>query len=271
MKRTFYILLFTFVISPLMAQEAGDILNNTQQAYREINNIVVEGRYEFHLHYVNTNLIANTLAKATFKLAMDKEGNIAHWFKNDGKATGASFYQTQNDSLGLYTRIGTSDPSLTCSRGEAGARLIPSGGGVMYLLGSMFYKHFNLNTDQDSSHMLYYDKAQLMPDSLIDGEACFVVTTNRTIMITEEMANAANHRMDSINGLLELPMEQRGGPRKTAGPVFMGAKYWIRKTDYMILRYENYQYEEDGIGIKNKNIISMKSKYNVSDFKKYME
>lgn len=271
MKRNFHILLFTFLMSPLMAQEASVILNNTQQAYRELNNIVVEGRYEFHLHYANTNLIANTLGKATFKLAMDKQGNIAHWFKNDGQATGASYYQTLDDSLGLYTRLGTKDPSITCSRGEAGARLIPSGGGVMYLLGSMFYKHFNLNTDQDSSHMLYYDKAQLMPDSMVDGEVSFVVKTYRTILITEEMANAANHRMDSINGLLELPMEQqRGGPRKTAGPVYMGAKYWIRKTDYMILRCENYQYEEDGIGIKNTSILSMKSRYNLSDFKKQM-
>lgn len=271
MNRIFHILLFTFGMSPLVAQDATAILNNTQQAYRALTNIVVEGQYELHHHYVNTNQIVNTLAQASFKLAMDKDGNIAHWFKNDGKATGASYYQMLNDSLGLYTRLGTKDPSFACSRGEAGARLIPSGGGVMYLIGSMFYTHFNSNPEKDSSHLLYYDQAYLMPDSMVDGEACFVVKTNRTIMVTEEMASAANYQIDSVNGLLELPMEQRGGPRKIAGPVFMGAKYWIRKTDYMILRCENYQYQDDGIGIKNTSILSMKSRYNLSDFKKYME
>jgi hypothetical protein len=146
-----------------------------------------------------------------------------------------------------------------------------TGGGIMYLIGSLFYPDFNSNPAKDSSLILYYNTAEMRTDTTINNDLCYVVKTNKTYHVTKEMADIANRRYDSLNHLLELPIEQRGGARKVPRPKYSSYKYFIRKSDYIILRFDHISYTNDGKTVKMRRTTMMNPKCNIVDFRKNLD
>ncbi len=264
--RTLYILiLVTFPLSFTNGQTAEEIISKTESAYRGLTNYTDQGMYiKSGSHFLNMDT-------STYSLAIDRKGNINQWLhkESSGQLTGANYVKAGGESLGTYTRLGNKEPGFPCTMSEAGARLMGTGGDVFYVIGSLFYEGYITGAATDSSALQYYDSARKLPDTMINGAPCYVIKTRKTTVTTQSYADRANFVHDSMFHLLDLPIEQRGGPRTEPGPRTVEHKYFIRKSDLMMVRSENFYMEADTHTIKGHSVLSLNPKYNVKDFSTY--
>jgi hypothetical protein len=248
-------------------QTAEEILWNTEHAYRALNNYADEGTF------IRTSSNTPYPDTTTYYMALDRTGNVNHWFhkERNGQITGAKYAKSEKDSLGTYTRIRNEGESFTCNMGEAGARMMGSGGGMFFLIGSLFFPDFFSGSPGDSSMIQYYDKASRLDDTTIHGVTCYVIKTRKTNVIPQEVADKQNYQRDSTQGLLDLPPEQRGGPRTVAGPKTFEKKYFIRTSDMILVRVEDFHYKNDTNILQSKSTLELNPRLNVKDFGKYLK
>lgn len=263
------IILFLFLftsIGILEGQTAEEILLNTEDSYRKLLHYRDQGTF-----VVEYRTLPGYMDTTAYFLAMGRQGNVYHWFhkKKNGIMSGGLYMKSENDTLGTFTRVGTNDPGITCNMAEASARLGGRGGGMFYLFGSLFYPDFFSGTPGDSSAIQYYDKAKRLDDTTINNATCYVIKTRKTIIISKELADKENFKRDSTQGLLDLPPEQRGGPRREAGPQTSERKYYIRQSDLLLLRLEQFHFKDDIDTIHFKSTLVSNPQYNVSDIGTY--
>lgn len=261
------VMLAIFYLSVAWGQTAEEILWKTQAAYRGLTNYVDEGTYiKSARNYPGQNT-------PNFYMAIDRNENVNQWLHDEisGKLSGAQYVKSEKEALGSYTRIGTQDPSFLCSISEAGARLMGTGGDIFFIINSLFYPGYRLGMTNDSSYILHFDNAQKLADTTINGASCYVIKTHITTEITEEFAARSNFAHDSMFHLLDLPVEQRGGPRTEPGPRSTAYKYFIRKSDFMIVRYERFSLEGDTDIVNYHLVLTLSPRYNVKHFVKYLE
>lgn len=261
------VMLSVFQLSLAWGQSAEEIISKTESAYRGLTNYTDQGTY------IKSGSHSLSMDTSTYSLAIDRKGNINQWLhkESSGQLTGAKYVKTGGESLGTYTRLGNKEPGFPCTMHEAGARLMGTGGDVFYVIGSLFYEGYITGAPTDSSALQYYDSARKLPDTMINGAPCYVIKTRKTAVITQSYADRANFVHDSMFHLLDLPIEQRGGSRTEPGPKSVEHKYFIRKSDLMMVRIENFYMEADTHTIKGHAVLSLNPKYNVKDFSTYLK
>ncbi len=266
----FLLFILALLSSPLMlvAQSAEEILNQTESTYRKLRNYVDQGT----LAPAN-NSSPVPIETTTYSIAMDRKGNVSYKLIKTlaGRTSGAIFEKTAKDTLGVYTRLGREDAPFACKIEEAHPRLMGTGGSMFYLVGSMFYEPTSSDGQKHPSMIQYFDTAKRLDDTTINGAICFVIKTRKTSMITEEMANRVNFQRDSMFGLLDLPIEQRGGLRSEAGPNISEKKYYIRQADHMVVGMDSYHFPDESGPPKFKTSIALAPLYNVKHFDKYLK
>lgn len=266
--KTINLFLFLCIhLSIANGQRAEEILWKTQAAYRGLTNYVDEGTYiKSARNYPGQNT-------PTFYMAIDRNENVNQWLHDEfsGKQGGAQYVKSEKEALGSYTRIGTEDPSFLCSISEAGARLMGTGGDIFFVISSLFYPGYRLGSTNDSSAILYFDRAQKLTDTTINGTSCYVIKTHMTTVITKEFADRVNFTHDTMFHLLDLPVEQRGGSRTEPGPKYSAYKYFIRKSDFLIVRYERFSLEGDTDIVNYHSALTLNPRYDVKDFATYLK
>jgi len=266
--RTLYLLILaTFPLSFAYGQTAEEIISKTESAYRDLSNYADQGTY------IRSSGNFPKDDTSTYFLAIDRKGNVNQWLHKGlpGQLSGARYVKTDTESMGTYTRIGSQDASFQCNMSEAGARMMGTGGDVFYVIGSLFYEGYLTGSPTDSSVLRYYDTVGKLPDTMINGAKCYVIKTRKTTVTTQSYADRANFVHDSIFHLLELPVEQRGGPRAEPGAKSTEHKFFIRKSDFVIVRMENFFMKEDTDIVKGHSVLSMNPKYNIQDFANYLK
>lgn len=266
----FLLFILALLSSPLMlvAQSAEEILNQTESTYRKLRNYVDQGTL-----VPANNSSPVPIETTTYSIAMDRKGNVSYKLIKTlaGRTSGAIFEKTAKDSLGVYTRLGREDAPFACKIEEAHPRLMGTGGSMFYLVGSMFYEPTSSDGQKHPSMIQYFDTAKRLDDTTINGAICFVIKTRKTSMITEEMASRVNFQRDSMFGLLDLPIEQRGGLRSEAGPNISEKKYYIRQADHMVVAVDSYHFPDETGPPTSKLTMYLSPNYNVKGFSKYLE
>lgn len=265
------LLLFAFFSTlplTLTGQTAEEILANTESAYQKLRNYVDQGTL-----VPEYKLMPVPMDTTTYHIAMDRKGNVSYRLNKNlaGWASGAEFAKTAKDSNGIYTRLSSADAPFACGMEEAEARLMGTGGIMFYLVGSMFYEDTRSDSQTPTSMIQNFDTAKRLDDTTINDAVCFVIKTKKTFIISQELADEQNFKSDSTQGLLSLPPEQRGGPRTEAGPRTSEHKYYIRQSDLMLIRVENYHSTDDTEIPKYKSTLVLHPMYNVKDFDKYLQ
>jgi hypothetical protein len=267
MKPSFLLYSFLLVQTTISGQTAEEILWKTVSTYRMLTNYVDEG----------TNIISYSNLPfpdtTTYTLALDRKGKVNQWFQKEkgGQISGSQYTISASDTLGTLSRLGTDAPSITCNMPLAMGPLGGKGGSMFFLLGSLFYPGFYTKMAGDTSAIQYYDTAKRLDDTTINHVNCYVVETRKTFVISQETADKQNFRRDSMQGILDLPVEQRGGPRTVAGPRSNARKYFIRKNDYMIVRMEDFHFKDGTAIVKFQSVLTLNPKYNVKDFAAYLK
>ncbi len=265
------VLLFAFCSTLpviLAGQTAEEILANTESTYSKLRNYVDQGTSV--PEYRSMPVPVDT---TTYHIVMDRKGNVSYRLNKTlaGMASGADFTKKAKDSLGIYTRLSSEDIPFACGLEEAQARLMGTGGVMFYLIGSMFYEDNGSDGQTPTSMIQNFDTAKRLDDTTIDGAVCFVIKTRKTHIISQELADEQNFKRDSAQGLLTLLPEQRGGPRTEAGSKTSEHKYYIRQSDLMVIRVENFQFKFETEIPWSKSTITLHPMYNVKGFDKYLK
>ena len=265
----FILLILALLTSPLVpvAQSAEEILNQTETAYRNLRNYIDQGTVV--PEYRSMPVPMDT---TTYQIAMDRKGNVSYVLNKTfaGRTSGAEYVKTAKDSNGIYTRLGSTDAPFTSGIEEAQARLMGTGGIMFYLIGSMFFEDTRSDSQSPTSMIQNYDTAKRLDDTTINDAVCYVIKTRKTIIIPQDLVDRLNFKSDSTQGLLDVPPEQRGGPRADAGPKASEHKYYIRQNDHMVIREESYHLK-DGVEMPwSKSTLVLHPKYNVKGFKQYL-
>jgi hypothetical protein len=273
MKSITFLLLLLHLQVIGSSQTAEEILWKTQGAYRALSNYVDEDTFVVQGIFPSTDTLIFVPVTLWYVMALDRKQNVNYWHQRhlDDETIIGYYKKSEKEANGiLYSNI-PANPDIICSLAEAAARLSGRNNSRLSLIASLMYPDLRAESVSDSSIILDYDSASRLADTTINGSSCYVVKTKKTNIITQERADKANYQKDSINGLLTLDPELRGGPRMVAGPVTVGRKYYIRKTDFIILRIELFNYKEDTETKLTQATVTFKPKLNVEDFKKYME
>lgn len=265
-----YLLLFLLSTLPviLVSQTAEEILINTESAYGKLRNYVDQG-----IVVPEYRSMPVPMDTSTYHIAMDRKGNVSYVLNKTfaGRTSGAEFAKTAKDSNGIYTRLGSADAPFACGLEEAQARLVGTGGIMFSLIGSMFFEDTRSKSQTPPSMIQNFDTAKRLDDTTINDAVCFVIKTRKTYIITQELADEQNFKRDSTQGLLDLPPEQRGGPRTEAGPKTSEHKYYIRQNDLMITRVEIYHFKNETEIPWSKSTLVLHPMYNVKGFNKYLK
>lgn len=205
-------------------------------------------------------------------LYLDRAGNINHWISEFEfeSTSGVEFVKSASDSLGKYSRIGPNNSFFLCSPFEAAARLVATGGGILYLIGSLFDSEFLEKSAGDGSFFQSADTSVRLADTTIYDESCYVIENSRTHLYTQKMADQQQQRIDSIHNGITLP-EGLTLPKfkQVLGPKTLKAKYFIRSKDFMIVRREEFQL--DSTAITSKSILFMDPMHDIKNFEKYLK
>ena len=125
-------------------------------------------------------------------------------------------------------------------------------------------------TSGDSSSLLYYDNAKRLDDTTINDIQCFVIKTTKTFHLTQEFADKVNFQKDSAQFLLDLPPEQRGALRTTPGPQTTENIYYIRISDFKLVRKEEFKFKDNNNKLTSKSSLQLHPRFNVKEFGNYL-
>ncbi len=266
----FLLFILALLSSPLLlvAQSAEEILNQTETAYRNLRNYVDRGTVV--PEYKSMPVPMDT---TTYQMAMDRKGNVSYVLNKTvaGRTSGAEYAKTAKDSNGIYTRLGSADAPFACGIEEAQARLMGTGGIMFYLIGSMFYEDTRPDSQSPSSMIQNFDTAKRLDDTTIHDAVCYVIKTRKINIIPQDLVDRLNFKSDSTQGLLDLPPEQRGGPRAEAGPKTSEHKYYIRQDDHMVIGVESYHFKHGNEMPWSKSTLFLHPMYNVKGFNQYLK
>jgi hypothetical protein len=267
MKKPLFLLSLLSIACHLQAQTAEDILFKTQNAYRGLENYTDEGQYITESYSPPPGDTRST----TYFMAMDRKSNIHFWHHDDQSdhKGGSSYIKSAKDTIGYFKRLNSDDPPLPETISFAAARSGGRGGPMFYTMGSLFYDDF-FGTGSDTSQLLRYDWTKRLSDTVIAGMTCYVILAENTTYISQEYADQQNFKRDSTQGLLDLPVEQRGGNRMIAGPRVTETKTYIRKNDFMVVMQVTKHFKEGTNQVRVKNTLTLNPKTNVRDFKTYL-
>ena len=266
MKSWIIILAFAACSFAIHGQTAEEIIYNTEQAYRKLDNYVDQG-VRTSILFVKP-LFHDT---STYQLAMDREQNIyfsIHTPRSMG-IKGATYTKVAGDSMGVYTRHADHEIPFSCSFYEAGGRLGGTGGYIFFLTASLMYPDYTWERPGNGSSLQGYDEVTRLEDAKIGNQSCYVIQTLKTIVVPQELVDKRNHQQDSIQGMLDLPPEQRGGYHLDSRPRVFGHLYYIRKSDFLIVKIVDRMFEDDILMSESQTLLH--PEYNVKDFQSFLD
>lgn len=267
MKTLKLVMLATFHLSVAWGQTAEEILCKTEDEYRKHVNYIDKGQQVSEIYGDQT-----MPGGFAYLLAMDRDGNIYHWINefSNRKIIGAIYKKEAGELNGSYQRLGIAEEPFPCSAYEAGGRLLATGGGILWLAGSLFYPDYLEETPGDASQLQFYDSVQRLPDTLLGDKTCYVVETTKKFLITEKMADDSNRRGDSIRETHGLPPIHQSPPfKKLPGELTLKAKFYIHYGDFLIVQFDESKY--DISQLKSSRSLKMHPLFDVKDFNAYLK